>query len=108
MKARIAMLADLIEEGWPSMNTVAESLVAGINRHSCSSGHQFACDLIRPSMKRRFSGPNQMAGRQFTLDRVINRFYDYPLHLKRIRSDFEGFHLADHSYGHLLHGLPNE
>ncbi len=42
------------------------------------------------------------------LDRIINRFWDYPRALKTdVRRDaFDLFHLADHSYSQLLHALP--
>jgi glycosyltransferase involved in cell wall biosynthesis len=44
----------------------------------------------------------------FNADRVLNRFWDYPRLARRIRNDFDLFHLVDHSYGQLLHQLPPE
>ena len=39
-------------------------------------------------------------------DRLINRFVDYPRSLKPHLQEFDLFHLIDHSYSQLLHGLP--
>jgi glycosyltransferase involved in cell wall biosynthesis len=62
--------------------------------------------LIRPSMRRRFSRREQTAGPGYTLDRLIGRFYDYGRYLHKLRRQFDLFHLADHSYSHLVHELP--
>ena len=57
------------------------------------------------------SGPGSDAlagvnGRPLTIDRIINRFYDYPrwLTAETVRADV--FHLVDHSYAHLVSALP--
>ena len=39
-------------------------------------------------------------------DRGLNRLLDYPNHLKRSRESFDVFHVVDHSYSQLVHGLP--
>jgi glycosyltransferase involved in cell wall biosynthesis len=44
----------------------------------------------------------------FNADRFLNRFWDYPRVARRIRNDFDLFHLVDHSYGQLLQQLPPE
>jgi glycosyltransferase involved in cell wall biosynthesis len=38
-------------------------------------------------------------------DRIINRFWDYPRLFRQI-SDFDVYHVVDHSYSHLVHYLP--
>lgn len=107
-------MADFLEEGWPSMNLIAEELVnaqnglrdgGGKTLHA-ASGQEFSCHLIRPVMPRRLSQPGATAGRGYTLDRLAARFYDYAQHLKKLRSQFALFHLADHSYSQLVHVLP--
>jgi glycosyltransferase involved in cell wall biosynthesis len=40
------------------------------------------------------------------LDRLVGRFYDYARYLRKVRPEFDLFHLADHSYSQLVHGLP--
>ena len=39
-------------------------------------------------------------------DRLINRFWDYPRAVCRLKGQFDAFHVADHSYSHLIHSLP--
>src|SRR5947209_16116820 len=96
---RVAVICDLIEENWPSMDLVGEMLVKHL-----SIEHAETIDAARicPPMRRRFSRNNRSAGKLFNLDRVLNRFLDYPKLLKR-RGEFDLFHLVDHSYGQLLH-----
>jgi glycosyltransferase involved in cell wall biosynthesis len=47
-------------------------------------------------------------GTRFNADRFLNRFWDYPRYVRRIRDEFDLFHVVDHSYGQLLHELPPE
>jgi glycosyltransferase involved in cell wall biosynthesis len=42
----------------------------------------------------------------FNADRLVNRFWTYPRHLRLIRSRFDFFHIVDHSYAQLVHALP--
>jgi glycosyltransferase involved in cell wall biosynthesis len=48
------------------------------------------------------------AGRVFNADRFLNRFWDYPRVARRRKTEFDLFHVVDHSYGQLLHELPPE
>jgi glycosyltransferase involved in cell wall biosynthesis len=57
-------------------------------------------------MRRRLSRPEQVSGGGFAFDRLVGRFHDYPRYLRRLRPQFELFHLADHSYSQLVHELP--
>jgi glycosyltransferase involved in cell wall biosynthesis len=98
---RIALLADYAEEGWPSMDLVAEMLAA---RVPAVLPAQSTLHMLRPSMRRRFS--KQRSGQGWTVDRLINRFFDYPRYLRRQRKRFDLFHLTDHSYSQLVHELP--
>jgi glycosyltransferase involved in cell wall biosynthesis len=114
--ANVAIVADLLEEGWPSMDLVAEMLVCAQNEHllpldrnrQVAATIAFVCHLVRPPMRRRFSQSSQTTGRGYTIDRFINRFYDYPKLLRQVTGPFELIHLADHSYSHLIHGLPRD
>ena len=111
---KVGIVADFLEEGWPSMILIAEELVnaqnalrdAGGNTLHPASGQEFSCHLIRPAMPRRLSQQGATAGRGYTFDRLAARFYDYAQHLKKLRSQFALFHLADHSYSQLVHVLP--
>src|SRR5687767_4735772 len=99
---RVAILADMLEEGWPSMDLVAEMLVDRLaNEHST----RISATLVRPSMHRRFSG-DRSGGIGFSADRMINRFVDYPGRARSLARDFDVFHIVDHSYAQLVHALP--
>jgi len=104
---RIAVICDLIEENWPSMDLVAEMLIGQLRaRHAA----RWQVTRICPPMKRRFTAL-PVAGRKWAAhnaDRLLNRFRDYPRWLRRRRADFDLFHLVDHSYSQLIHELPPE
>ncbi|HLG54678.1 MAG TPA: glycosyltransferase family 1 protein [Vicinamibacterales bacterium] len=103
---RVAIVSDLREERWHSMDLVAEMLLLNLN----------APDLrlvepaeLRPAMVRRLTRL-PLAGRGHfaeTADRIINRVWDYPRWLAARREDFDIFHVVDHSYAHLVTGLPS-
>ena len=63
---------------------------------------------VRPRFVRRFTriGSTRRSWFLFNADRLINRFVDYPLALRRIRAACDVFHVTDHSYAHLVHHLP--
>ena len=39
-------------------------------------------------------------------DRLLNRFVNYPRYLRQHASEFDVFHIVDHSYAQLVHELP--
>lgn len=93
-RLRVAVIADYAEEYWPSMDLVADMLMAHLQ-----SEHAETVDaaLVRPVMRARL-------GRR--ADRFVARFYDYPRVVARLGGGFDVFHVVDHSYAHLLHALP--
>lgn len=99
---RVGVVADLLEEGWPSMDLVADMLVA----HLGEEDHAVETVLLRPAFRTRIGRLAGVNGRPLTIDRIINRFYDYPrwLTTETVRADV--FHLVDHSYAHLVGALP--
>ena len=121
---RIAVVCDLVEERWPSMDLVGEMLLSHLRR---DYSEQFAVSKICPPMRRRFSGQRAVGSgpqaengsqksegrdrraeisRRFNADRFLNRFWDYPRFARGLKSEFDLFHLVDHSYAQLLHELP--
>jgi glycosyltransferase involved in cell wall biosynthesis len=105
--SRLAILADFKEEGWPSMDLVAEMLAS----HSiAASGAQVKGTLIQPPYRRWMDRMPVIGRRGFAinLDRFYNRFAIYPRFAKGLVGDFDFFHVADHSYGALVHSLPVE
>jgi glycosyltransferase involved in cell wall biosynthesis len=100
---RLAVFADFPEEGWPSMDLCAEKLLAHLPRDGPD-----AVESVRVCPPfRRLAGRLPGAGRfGFNADRVLNRFVHFPRHARRIASQFDLFHVVDHSYAALVHALP--
>ena len=99
---RVALCADFPEERWPSMDRVANELLDQVSRN-----HADAVELtaICPPFAKRATRI-WPAGRSFTIDRALNRWWDYPRHAKKVASEYELFHVVDHSYAQLVHRLP--
>ena len=100
---RVALCADFPEEQWPSMDRVANELVAHLRR-----SHSDAVDptQVCPPFARRASRIVR-SGSAFAVDRALNRWWDYPRHVEAIRSEYDLFHVIDHSYAQLVHHLPS-
>jgi glycosyltransferase involved in cell wall biosynthesis len=102
-KTRVAVIADFIEEGWPSMDLVAEMLSDHLAREHAEC---FEVELVRP----RFVWPTshrRIANKQsLAATKLFNRFAVYPRWIARNRARFDIFHIVDHSYSHLIHHLP--
>ena len=103
-RLRVAVIADYAEEGWPSMDLVADMLMAHL-----AAEHAATVDatLIRPVMSMRLTKiRGGAAGTPAGVDRVAARFLDYPRVLASLPNPFDVYHVVDHSYAHLAHGLP--
>src|SRR5258707_963005 len=96
---RVAVICDLVEERWPSMELVADRLV---NRLDTDYARLLSTTRICPPMHRRFTRQGTSTSRAFNADRFLNRFWDYPRVVRRLRDEFDLFHLVDHSYGQLV------
>src|SRR5437867_13348563 len=100
---RVAIICDLLEENWPSMDLIGHMLEEGLQQFQ----GQFEAVRLCPQMRRRFTrGGRSEPKRKFNADRVLNRFWDYPRWLRMRRNEFDLFHIVDHSYAHLVHTLP--
>lgn len=103
-RPRVAVVCDLREENWHSMNLVADLLLEG-----ASNGHAARVRATRlcPPLRRRFTREGDGdGGARFNADRLVNRFWDYPRFVRRKAGGFDLFHIVDHSYSQLLHALP--
>ena len=102
-RPRVALVCDLVEENWPSMQLVADMLLEHLER---SHSGQLIPLRLCPAMRRHFAW--LPGSRQFwnNADRLTNRFFDYPLWLRGKRPGFDLFHIVDHSYSQLVHALP--
>jgi glycosyltransferase involved in cell wall biosynthesis len=102
-RLRVAVIADYAEERWPSMDLVADMLISHL-----AAEHTGTIDatLVRPVMPKRLTRIARGAhGAPPGVDRVAARFVDYPRTLAALQAGFDVFHVVDHSYAHLLHGL---
>jgi glycosyltransferase involved in cell wall biosynthesis len=104
---RLAVLCDYLEEGWPSMDLSAEMLCSHLQREH---GSVIETERICPTLKRRLHRVPLLRdrARAQNADRLLNRFWDYPRHVRRRVKDFDFFHVCDHSYAQLVHELPAE
>src|SRR5207237_8543938 len=92
-RLRVAVIADYAEEGWPSMDLVAEMLMTHLAREHAET---IDAHLVRPPMRRRLTRVRALAGsRRFKgLDPVAARLWDYPPALARPASRVDGSHLV--------------
>jgi glycosyltransferase involved in cell wall biosynthesis len=102
---RVAIVSDLREERWHSMDLVAEMLLLNLKAPDLRSVEPTE---LRPAMVRRFTrlplvGSGSLAKRA---DRIANRVWDYPRWLEARREEFDVFHVVDHSYANLVRALP--
>ncbi len=105
-RLRLAVVRDMREERWPSMDLVADMLVACLERdHADLFASAEICPPMRSRLGRIGALPQRLA---FNADRLVNRFWDYPRVLRGRVADFDLFHLCDHSYAQLVHKLPAE
>jgi len=108
-RLRVAVICDYPEEGWSSMDLVGEMLCAELEaRHAAT----LEVTRVQPAFVRRTSCAGGKRGARmyfgparFNADRALNRFFDYPRALRRLRGSFDVFHVVDHSYAHLVHEL---
>jgi glycosyltransferase involved in cell wall biosynthesis len=103
-RLRVALLADYLEEGWPSMDLIAEMLLDRLSREHAAT---MEVTLIRPSLPKRLSrvSTQKLA---FGVDRIAGRLWDYPRFASALRERFDLFHVVDHSYAQLVHELPGD
>jgi glycosyltransferase involved in cell wall biosynthesis len=104
---RVGIVCDLREEGWHSMDLVADML---LDLLPSVAGGDIVATRLRPPMTRRWTRlPIVGAGSRAHLgDRLTGRLWDYPRWLRPLRDDFDVFHIVDHSYAHLIRALPAE
>jgi len=101
---RVAVLCDIAEENWPSMDLVGEMLCKYLERDHNGA---FSPARLTPPFRRRFTRL-RTSRHFFNADRLVNRFWEYQRWVQRRIADFDLFHVIDHSYAQLVHHLPGE
>jgi glycosyltransferase involved in cell wall biosynthesis len=97
---RVAIVADLLEERWPSMDLVAEMLMSHIAPTSTVTP-----TLFRPAFTWPVLAANGNGAAPPTIQRIAHRFWSYPRWLRQ-QTAIDVYHIVDHSYAHLAHDLP--
>jgi len=84
------------------MDRVAAMLVENLRRH-----HATTIDVtpVVPRFVRR-AGVIGAGPAASMVDRIVNRFWDYPRHAATLHDAYDVFHIVDHSYSQLVHRLP--
>jgi glycosyltransferase involved in cell wall biosynthesis len=101
---RLAILFDYPEEHWQSMDLCAQMLLQQLQ---AEYGEMFQCERVCPEFRWRLvRSLFQQQRIAYNGDRLLNRFWDYPRYLKQRVAEFDLFHIADHTYAHLVHELP--
>jgi glycosyltransferase involved in cell wall biosynthesis len=106
---RLAVVCDFAEEGWPSMDLFGDMIVNYLDREH--AGQVAATRFCPPFRARLTQWPvvgRQRARAARNVDRLLNRFWDYPRSLGHLArgGQFDLFHIVDHSYSQLVHALP--
>jgi glycosyltransferase involved in cell wall biosynthesis len=104
LQGSIAVIHDMPEEGWPSMDQMGHLLTSRLP--AVAPG--LTVTPIRHRMTRVFSGgPLARVRPLFSADRALNRMVIYPRKMKRAAgARFDLFHIVDHSYAQLALALP--
>jgi glycosyltransferase involved in cell wall biosynthesis len=104
---RLAIICDYPEENWYSMDLCAQMLVKQLQAEHTASIQAIE---VLPKFNSRCQQIPWISKKHFAYnaDRLLNRFGDYPQYLKPRVTDFDFYHISDHSYAHLAHVLPPE
>jgi glycosyltransferase involved in cell wall biosynthesis len=99
---RLLLLHDAQGENWPSMELAALQLSSALKE---KHGGDWAVEDMRPTLPlvARRVGSQPVA---LNADRAVGRYLQYPTKLFSQRRRFDAYHVADHSYSHLIHALP--
>jgi len=99
---QVAIVADLLEEQWPSMDLMADMLMA----HAADDAAGISPTLVRPAFTPKLPAWARGRGRHVpTIERVAHRFWSYPRWLGQ-QPLADVYHIVDHSYAHLADSLP--
>ena len=99
---QVAIVADLLEERWPSMDLMADMLMA----HAGDEATGISPTLVRPAFAAKLPAWARGRGRPMpTIERIAHRFWSYPRWLGQ-QPLADVYHIVDHSYAHLADSLP--
>ena len=105
---RVAVVCDLPEEGWESMDFTGAMVLRSLaERHADTIAPERFCPPFHPRLTRWPVVGNRGAARN--VDRLCNRMHDYPRALRAAHQarPFDLYHIVDHSYSQLVHAVPS-
>jgi glycosyltransferase involved in cell wall biosynthesis len=100
---RVGIVADYLEERWPSMDLAAELTSLAVARHGAGA---FLPAILRPRLPRLPGGRAAPEHGTRNVDRYLGRYLAYPRWLRGRARGLDLFHVIDQSYAHLVHALP--
>jgi len=102
---RLGVVCDLREEGWHSMDLLADMLMETLPE---IHGTRIDPTRLCPTFSRRWTRLPLLGStaRASLGDRLTARLWDYPRWLAPRTDAFDLFHIVDHSYAHLVRVLP--
>jgi len=101
---RVGIVADYLEEGWPSMDLAAELTSLALARHG---EDVFIPAILRPELPRLFRGRGAIGEHGANnADRYLGRYVAYPRWLRSRARGLDLAHVIDQTYAHLVHALP--
>jgi glycosyltransferase involved in cell wall biosynthesis len=104
LTGRVAILHDMAEEQWPSMDQMGQLLTTRLPILAPGLSATAIRHALVPLMG---PGPLRKLGPLFLADRVLNRMVAYPGRVRRdVRGRFDLYHIVDHSYAQLALALP--
>ncbi|HYH78916.1 MAG TPA: glycosyltransferase [Longimicrobium sp.] len=100
---RVGIVADYLEEGWPSMDLAAELTSLALARHGEGA---FEPAILRPALPRALRRLDERGGGARNAARYLGRYLAYPRWLRPRAGSLDLFHVIDQSYAHLVNVLP--
>jgi glycosyltransferase involved in cell wall biosynthesis len=102
---KLGVVCDLREEGWHSMDLLADMLMETLPE---THGGEVHPTRLCPTFSRRWTRLPVVGStaRASLGDRLTARLWDYPRWLAPHAGAFDLFHIVDHSYAHLVRVLP--
>ncbi|MGE0450085.1 MAG: glycosyltransferase family 4 protein [Vicinamibacterales bacterium] len=95
---RVAVVADLWEERWTSMDLVADALASELA--ATGPADRLSIDLLRPSFSGHGARGTEIGAHHITR-RLAWRYWSYPRWLRARAHQYDVVHIIDQSYAHL-------
>jgi glycosyltransferase involved in cell wall biosynthesis len=96
----LAVARDFRAELWPSMDLVADQLLANLPA-------TIAAEVIAPNFRRLLSRLPFARRAGFNADRLVNRHLLLPRAARRVAGRFDFVHVVDHTYAHVVNSVPS-